>query len=205
MENEKEFISLSEAAKLANVSSMTIRRFAKKLQASDNPDDTCSVKVLSDKNPFGKKYQIAKDKVMSGFSVTGVTPHVNDTVITNGNEGLSSILNESIRVLKGELEKKNDTIKRLINELSEYRKTQTESARANRLTKLLKYPAEKIELVRRLVSGETTTPEKQTVKDNESKSKQPEPIEVQTVTDIEIQPEKGSEIDKINPPHNGQP
>ena len=86
MENEKEFISLSEAAKLANVSSMTIRRFAKKLQASDNPDDTCSVKVLSDKNPFGKKYQIAKDKVMSGFSVTGVTPHVNDTVITNGNE-----------------------------------------------------------------------------------------------------------------------
>jgi len=67
MENEKEFISLAEAAKLTNVSSMTIRRLAKKLQASDNLDDIYFVKVLSDKNPFGKKCQIAKDKVMSDF------------------------------------------------------------------------------------------------------------------------------------------
>ncbi|KPJ55835.1 MAG: hypothetical protein AMJ42_06165 [Deltaproteobacteria bacterium DG_8] len=55
MNSDKEFISLSEAAKLANVSSMTIRRFAKKLQVSNNPDDAYSVKVLSDKNPYGKK------------------------------------------------------------------------------------------------------------------------------------------------------
>jgi len=45
------------------------------------------------------KYYVAKDKVMSEFNVTGVTSHVNDTVITNDNEELSSILNESIRVL----------------------------------------------------------------------------------------------------------
>ena len=204
MESDKEFISLSEAAKLANVSSMTIRRFAKKLQASNRPDDACSVKVLADNNPFGKKYQIAKDKVMSEFSVTGVNAHVNDTVITNGNENLEKILNESITVLKGELDKKNETIKRLIGELGEYRKAQTESARANRLTKLLKYPAEKIELVRRLVSGETTSQEKKKAEYTESELEQPEPIEVQGFTNIEIQPEQGSEIDKTNPPRNGQ-
>ncbi len=99
MENKKDFISLSEAAKIANVSSMTIRRFAKKLQASGNSDDACSVKVLTDKNPYGKKYYIAKDKVMSAFNVTGVNSHVNDAVITNGNEGLTSLLSESITVL----------------------------------------------------------------------------------------------------------
>jgi len=119
MDSEKEFISLSEAAKLANVSSMTIRRFAKKLQASGNPDDACSVKVLTDKNPYGKKYFVVKGKVMSAFNVTGVNSQVNDAVITNGNEGLTSLLSESITVLKDELDRKNETIKRLIGEISE--------------------------------------------------------------------------------------
>ena len=77
MENEKEFISLSEAAKLAKVSSMTNRRFAKKLQVSNNQDDAHSVRVLSDNNPFGKKYQIARDKVMSAFNVTEVNSVLN--------------------------------------------------------------------------------------------------------------------------------
>ena len=196
MDIDKEFISLSEAAKFANVSSMTIRRFAKKLQASDNPDDSHFVKVLSDKNPFGKKYQIAKDKVMSEFNVTGVTSHVNDTVITNDNGSLTTLLNESITTLKGELDKKNEVIKRLIGELSEYRKAQTESARANRLTKLLKYPNEKIELVRRLISGETTAQEKKTSEYIEPEPKQTEPIEVQVISEAEQQPKEGNEENK---------
>ena len=192
MEQEKEFISLSEAARLASVSSMTIRRFAKKLQASDNPDDTASVKVLFDKNPYGKKYYVTKDKVMSEFRVTGVASHVNDTVITTGSEGVTSLLNESIAVLKGELDKKNDTIKRLIGELGEYRKAQTESAKANRLTRLLQYPAEKIELVRRLVSGETTAPEKKKADYVEADFTQAEFGETQEVIDADSQPEPGS-------------
>jgi len=204
MDSEKEFISLSEAAKLANVSSMTIRRFAKKLQASGNPDDACSVKVLTDKNPYGKKYFVVKGKVMSAFNVTGVNSQVNDAVITNGNEGLTSLLSESITVLKDELDRKNETIKRLIGEISEYRKAQTESARASRLTKLLKYPAEKIELVKRLVSGEPTTQEKKKVGYFEPEPIQPEPLQVQVIRDAEEQTEQGSDIDTTNPQQNLQ-
>jgi hypothetical protein len=204
MDSDKEFISLSEAARLANVSSMTIRRFAKKLQATGNPDDACSVKVLTDKNPYGKKYYIAKDKVMSAFNVTGVNSQVNETVITNGNEGLTSLLSESITVLKDELDRKNETIKRLIGEVSEYRKAQTESARANRLTKLLKYPAEKIELVRRLISGETTNQEKKTIEYIEPEFTQQEPVQVHAVIDGEEQTEQGIDIDTTNPSQNIQ-
>jgi len=202
MDSEKEFISLSEAAKLANVSSMTIRRFAKKLQASGNPDDACSVKVLTDKNPYGKKYFVVKGKVMSAFNVTGVNSQVSDAVITNGSANLTTLLNETITVLRSELDRKNETIKRLIGEISEYRKAQTESARASRLTKLLKYPAEKIELVRRLVSGKTTTQEKKKVEYIESESINPEPIQVQAVIDAEKISEQGSEIDRADPSQN---
>ena len=134
--------------------------------------------------------------MMSEFNVTGVTYRVNDTVITNDNESLTSLLNESITVLKGELDKKNEVIKRLIGELSEYRKAQTESARANRLTKLLKYPNEKIELVRRLISGETTAQEKKTPEYIQPEPKQTEPIEVQVISEAEKQPKEGSEENK---------
>jgi len=196
MDSEKEFISLSEAAKLANVSSMTIRRFAKRLQATGNPDDACSVKVLTDKNPYGKKYFVAKDKLMLAFNVTGVNSQVSDAVITNGSANLTTLLNETITVLRSELDKKNETIKRLIGEISEYRKAQTESARASRLTKLLKYPADKIELVRRLVSGETTTQERKKVEYIESESNQPESLQVQAEVDAERQAKEGSEENK---------
>ena len=64
------------------------------------------------------------------------------------------------------------------------------------MTKLLKYPNEKIELVRRLISGETTAQEKKTSEYIQPESKQPEPIEVQVISEAERQPKEGSEENK---------
>jgi len=149
---DKKFISLAEAAKLTGLSSMTIRRLAKRLENSENPEDINNVTLVNDnKSPTGKKYLIALDKLMSEYSVTPVEEHDNN--IVNVGDG-STMTDELLTILKEELKNKETTIKTLLKQVEEYRTAQTEAARASRLTRLLKYPEAKIELVRHLVSGE---------------------------------------------------
>jgi hypothetical protein len=201
---EKKFISLAEAAKLTGLSSMTIRRLAKRLQSSENPEDINNVTLVNDnKSPTGKKYLIAQDKLMSEYSVRPVEEHDNN--IVNVGDG-STVTDELLTILKEELKNKEATIKTLLKQVEEYRTAQTEAARASRLTRLMKYPEAKIELVRRLVSGEP--PKKPEVKtDNiiDIDTIKREPLETQAVSSIEEKPKEKKDEESETALEDDQP